>query len=91
LTGDKVALILPRVGNDADLPSEKEMSQNQFSHYIADDSTYAFKLLTKCGRLLNKDNISAIYFDEKQFSFTKPLCPKCAALRVIAETATSAK
>ena len=67
------------------------MNGNKFSHYIVDDTTRIWKMATKCGKLIDKNNVSAVYFDEKQFSFTKPLCPKCAALKLIDETTGTAK
>lgn len=60
--------------------------RNQFSHYIVSgESEKMFKVQTECGRWIDSNNYSAMYFDERQFAFTKPLCPKCAAARLIQE------
>jgi len=39
-----------------------------------------------CGRNVSIRKMDGIWRDGKNFSFTKPLCPKCAAARLIAET-----
>lgn len=63
-------------------------STGKYSHILDGTTTY-FKMRTICGRDIEKGNVAAVYFEDATYSFTKPLCPKCAALRVIAETATS--
>lgn len=59
-----------------------------FSH-VLDGTTTLFMMRTICGRDISKGNVAAVYFEDENYSFTKPLCPKCAALRVIAETSVA--
>ena len=61
----------------------------KFSHIIADNATYKYKLKTSCGKLMDRFSLSGIWIEATQYSFTKPLCPKCAALKLIAETSST--
>lgn len=65
------------------------MQPAKFSH-ITHDTGFRYKLKTLCGRYLDGMNLSAIYTEGYEPTAWKraPLCPKCAALKIIADTST---
>jgi hypothetical protein len=62
----------------------------KYSHLTVSDGI-SYKIKTLCGRYISQYNLGAIYMGESvSFSWpVAPLCPKCAALKLIAETGVS--
>ena len=62
----------------------------KYSH-IATDELNRYKIRTLCGKYVSGMNLGAIYTEgyEPKHWTRAPLCPKCAALRLIAETVTA--
>lgn len=62
----------------------------KFSHLTVSDGI-SYKVKTLCGRYLSQYSLSAIYIEgyEPTAWTRSPLCPKCAAIKLIAETEVS--
>ena len=61
----------------------------KFSHITITDNVSDTLTKSLCGAYVSGTNLRAIYFDGNKYAH--PLCAKCAALRVIAETTATAK
>jgi hypothetical protein len=64
---------------------------SKFSH-IAVSEGVTYKVKTLCGKYLSQYSLGAIYTEGYEpTAWTRaPLCPKCAALKVIADSAVVA-
>lgn len=65
------------------------MTKGKFSHITLTDNVSSNLQKTLCGSYVSGTNLRAIYFDGNKYAL--PLCPKCAAARLIAETTSTAK
>ena len=54
----------------------------KFSHLTDNNSVSPYRVKVLCGKYVDGMNFTAFYGGK----YSKPLCPKCAALKLIAET-----
>lgn len=64
-------------------------SKNLFSHITVSDRMSMNLEKTLCGSYVTGSNLLAVWYEGSLYA--RPLCPKCAALKLIAETTTEAK
>lgn len=57
--------------------------RNQFSHITIENKVGHDRLKTLCGSWVLGYNLPAIYWEGAKYA--RPLCPKCAAARLIQE------
>lgn len=65
------------------------MAKGKLSHITLTDKVSSNLQKTLCGSYVSGMNFRAIYFESNKYAL--PLCPKCAAARLIAETTSTAK
>jgi hypothetical protein len=65
------------------------MTKGKFSHITLTSNVSDTHEKTLCGSYVTGINLRAIYFDGNKYAL--PLCPKCAAARLIAETTSPAQ